>query len=316
MSSPATNSRSSESSKAPSIRLGTRGSRLAIWQSNWVKTELEKSGVNVELIRIKTEGDAQTGSLAQIGGQGLFTKRLQIALVKNQIDLAVHSLKDLPTEDHPDLLIAAVPVRENPADALISNHSETIESLPKGTVVGTGSVRRAAQLLHLRDDLVINDIRGNVDTRLKKLDDGEFDAIVLACAGLVRLGLANRISHEFSPEILMPAVGQGALGLETRIGDAHTIAVVEKLNDLDSYHRAMAERSMLRRLFAGCLAPVGASTTVHCGKLTLEGIVLSQDGREKVHAVESQPIDQSQSLGQLVADQLIANGADRFLKQA
>jgi hydroxymethylbilane synthase len=286
-----------------------------MWQSNWVKTELEKNGVNVELIRIKTEGDTQTGPLAQIGGQGLFTKRLQVALLENQIDLAIHSLKDLPTEDHPDLRIAAVPVRESTADALVSNASSSVQSLPPGAVIGTGSVRRAAQLLHLRDDLVVKDIRGNVDTRLKKLDDGEFDAIVLACAGLVRLGLADRISHQFSPDTLMPAVGQGALGLETRVADPQTIALVEPLSDLHSFHRAMAERWMLRALFAGCLAPVGANTFITDGDLTLEGIVLSRDGREKIQAVETRPLQESQVLGESVARQLIAQGADEFLKR-
>jgi len=166
------------------IRLGTRGSQLALWQSNWVKSELEQRGAVVELIKIKTEGDIKTGSLAQIGGQGVFTKRLQIALLENEIDLAVHSLKDLPTEDHPQLTIAAVPERENTSDAMVSNKFGDLDSIPRGATIGTGSVRRAAQLLHLRNDLKIEDIRGNVDTRLQKLDDGMYDAIVLASAGL------------------------------------------------------------------------------------------------------------------------------------
>ncbi len=297
------------------IRLGTRGSQLALWQSNWVKSELENLGVTVELIQIKTEGDIKTGSLAQIGGQGVFTKRLQVALLENEIDLAVHSLKDLPTEDHPDLTIAAVPPRENTADALVCNKHDDLDSIPPGSVIGTGSVRRAAQLLHLRNDLKIEDIRGNVDTRLKKLDDGKYDAIVLACAGLVRLGLKGRITHQFDPQQLMPAVGQGALGLETRADDRSTIAAVEQLSDQSSFHRAMAERSMLRTLFAGCLAPVGANTTVNEGQLTLEGIVLSVDGKEKVSAKMSLPISESKELGQAVAKELINKGADRFLSR-
>ena len=181
------------------IRLGTRGSQLALWQSNWCKSELEKLGFVVELKKIKTEGDIKTGSLAQIGGQGVFTKRLQIALLEDEIDLAVHSLKDLPTEDHPKLAIAAVPPRETTADALVSNKFGDLDSIPQGAKIGTGSVRRAAQLLHLRSDLEIEDIRGNVDTRLQKLDDGKYDAIVLASAGLVRLGLGNRITYQFEP---------------------------------------------------------------------------------------------------------------------
>ena len=193
------------------IRLGTRASKLAMWQSNWVKSELEKNSVTVELIQIKTEGDTATGPLAQIGGQGLFTKRLQIALLENEIDLAVHSLKDLPTEDHDDLTIAAIPQREDTADAFVSNKFSDVDSLPAGATVGTGSVRRAAQILHRRDDLKIEDIRGNVDTRLKKLDDGNYDAIILASAGLKRLGLGDRITQSFTPDVLMPAVGQLSL---------------------------------------------------------------------------------------------------------
>ena len=303
-------------SPTQTIRLGTRGSQLALWQSNWVKSELEQLGVEVELIKIKTEGDIKTGSLAQIGGQGVFTKRLQIALLENEIDLAVHSLKDLPTEDHPKLTIAAVPERENTSDALVSNNHGDLDSIPPGSKIGTGSVRRAAQLLHLRSDLEIEDIRGNVDTRLQKLDDGKYDAIVLASAGLVRLGLSDRITYQFEPHQLMPAVGQGALGLETRADDATTIEAVSQLSDPPSFHRAMAERSMLRTLFAGCLAPVGANTTAEQGELTLKGIVLSVDGKEKVSVSMTRPIAESRELGEAVAKELIAKGADKFLSQA
>ncbi len=296
------------------IRLGTRASKLAMWQSNWVKSELEKNGVTVELIQIRTEGDTATGPLAQIGGQGLFTKRLQIALLENEIDLAVHSLKDLPTEDHDDLTIAAIPQREDTADAFVSNKFSDVDSLPAGATVGTGSVRRAAQILHRRDDLKIEDIRGNVDTRLKKLDDGNYDAIILACAGLKRLGLSDRITQSFTPDVLMPAVGQGALGLEIRKNDPATKASIEKLNHLESYHRAMAERMMLKTLFAGCLAPVGANTWVESGVLTLEGIVLSKDGKDKVQFTACDDLAKSLLIGKQVAEQLIEKGASEFLK--
>jgi hydroxymethylbilane synthase len=285
-----------------------------MWQSNWVKRELEKNGCAVELIQIKTEGDIKTGSLAQIGGQGLFTKRLQVALLENEIDLAVHSLKDLPTEDHPKLNIAAVPPRENTADALVSNNFESLESISKNATIGTGSVRRAAQLLHLRDDLNIKDIRGNVDTRLRKLDDGEFDAIILACAGLNRLGFSDRISYSFTPDQLMPAIGQGALGLETRADDDRVVAIVSKLNDSFSFHRAMAERAMLRKLFAGCLSPVGASSSVSGNKLTLTGVVLSTDGKHRIEATETASLESSNELGISVAQKLIENGASEFLR--
>ncbi len=296
------------------IRLGTRGSQLALWQSNWVKSELEKTGVSVELIKIKTEGDIKTGSLAQIGGQGLFTKRLQVALLNDEIDLAVHSLKDLPTEDHPKLTIAAVPVRETVTDALLSNRFNNLEELPPQAVIGTGSVRRAAQILHLRPDLVIRDIRGNVDTRLKKLDEGEYDAIILASAGLIRLGFKDRISHTFSTSELVPAVGQGALGLETRRIDADTISQIKSLNDLPSFHRAMAERTMLRTLYAGCLSPVGALSKVEGDQLQLKGAVLSHDGKHKIECEEASALDQSNSLGKRLAEKLLDEGAAKHLQ--
>lgn len=301
---------------SPTIRLGTRGSKLAMWQSTWVKQALEGLGCCVELIQIKTEGDVATGSLSQIGGQGLFTKRLQIALQNEEVDLAVHSLKDLPTQDAEGLSIAAIPERETTADALVSNKYKSLQDLPSGAVVGTGSVRRAAQILHLRSDLKIADIRGNVDTRLRKLDDGEYDAIVLAAAGLTRLGWQDRITARFSPEELLPAVGQGALGLETRTDDAQTNAIVSQLNHAASFASAMAERHMLRALFAGCLAPVGAVTGVSDQTLTLTGVVLGTDGRTRIEASASSFLDEYAALGQRVAKELVDNGADVLLKSA
>ena len=300
------------------IRLGTRASKLALTQSNWVKAQLESLGNQVDLIEIKTEGDVRTGPLAQIGGQGLFTKRLQRALVDSEIDLAVHSLKDLPTEDHPELRTAAVPLRENTADALVGREGvNDIASLPPGAKVGTGSVRRAAQLLHLRPDLNICDIRGNVDTRLQKLESEGFDAIILACAGLNRMGLADRITYAFTEDELLPAVGQGALGLEVRSKDAKTIAAVEVLNHCDSFYRAMAERSMLRRLFAGCLAPVGAVSAVDAEskKLRLTGVVLSKDGKGRIECSCDGPAEEFNDLGIRVAESLISQGANKFLQQ-
>lgn len=298
----------------PQIRLGTRASQLALWQSHWVRQQLETFGVDVELIQIRTDGDDQSQPLAQIGGQGLFTKRLQVALLNHEIDLAVHSLKDLPTQDEPGLKIAAIPPRENSVDVLVSNRATSLDSLPAGAVVGTGSVRRSAQLLHLRNDLRIENIRGNVDTRLRKLDEGLFDAIVLAAAGLLRLGMKERIAYFFSPRELMPAVGQGALGLETRADDEATIRVVKQLNHLPSYFSAMAERAMLRKLFAGCLSPVGADSTVSGEELTLHGIVLSRDGRQKVTSSRTGNLTQAAGIGVAVAESLIENGADQFLR--
>lgn len=298
------------------IRLGTRGSKLAMWQSTWVKQALEDLGGSVELIQIKTEGDVATGSLSQIGGQGLFTKRLQIALQNKEVDLAVHSLKDLPTQDAEGLSICAIPQRETTADALVSNKYQSLQDLPPDAVVGTGSVRRAAQILHLRSDLRIADIRGNVDTRLRKLDDGDYDAIVLAAAGLTRLGWQDRITSYFSPDELLPAVGQGALGLETRTDDEQTNAIVSQLNHVESFAMAMAERHMLRALFAGCLAPVGAVTGVNDETLTLTGVVLATDGQSRIEASVSSSLDQYAALGQSVAKELVDNGADTLLKSA
>lgn len=297
------------------IRLGTRASQLALWQSNWVRTQLALLGCNVELIEIRTAGDDQTQPLSQIGGQGLFTKRLQIALLENEIDLAVHSLKDLPTDDHPQLCIAAIPLREIRNDALIASGVTELQQLSKGAKVGTGSVRRAAQLLALRPDLNIVDIRGNVDTRLKKLDAGDYDAIVLAGAGLTRLGWVERISFLFPTEQLLPAVGQGALGLETRADDWATRQWVGQLNHGASYFSALAERAMLRKLYAGCLSPVGADTTIERDQLTLTGVVLSRDGAVKVVANRSGELSAGVELGVEVAEALLAAGAGELLKR-
>ncbi len=296
------------------IRLGTRGSQLAMWQSNWVKSELEKLGHQVELIPIKTEGDIATGSLAQIGGQGLFTKRLQVALQNEEVDLAVHSLKDLPTEDADGLVIAAIPERETTSDAFISLGVQRFHDLPQGAVIGTGSVRRGAQILHLRSDLQIKDIRGNVDTRLKKLENAGYDAIILAAAGLTRLGWENRITQVFSEDQLLPAVGQGALGLEIRSDDQKTLAAVSALNHPASFHRAMSERIMLRTLFAGCLAPVGAKTKIESDRLTLTGTVLTQDGSKKIIVEKTLPPGEFERLGKTVAQGLFDSGAEAILR--
>lgn len=307
-------------SPSQTIRLGTRGSKLAMWQSTWVKTELEKHGCTVELIQIKTQGDVKTGPLAQIGGQGLFTKQLQVALMNETIDLAVHSLKDLPTEDAEGLSIAAIPERETTGDALcFPRHvmnSPNLDRLSEGAIVGTGSIRRAAQLLSIRPDLQVRDIRGNVDTRLKKLDSGEYDAIILASAGLTRLGLEDRISYSFDQSQMLPAVGQGALGLEIRENDELLVSVLSNLNHPKSFSAAMAERAMLRRLYAGCLAPVGTRCETAINTLTLTGVVLSVDGKERIEATCSSAYDGHEALGVHVAEELIKNGAGKLLAAA
>jgi hydroxymethylbilane synthase len=286
---------------------------LAVAQSRWVQHELELLGVEVELLVIRTEGDNNLGSLSKIGGQGLFTRQLQTSLRRRQIDLAVHSLKDLPTQNQPDLRIAAIPSRESRADVLVSSSGKCIADLPAQSVIGTGSVRRAALLRRLRPDLEFRDTRGNVDTRLAKLDAGEFDAIVLAAAGLNRLGLQRRITQSFDTGLIFPAIGQGALALEIRDDDTETASALALLNDWPSYVSAMAERAMLRALDAGCLSAVGADCTMHNGKLVLTGIVLSPDGQRWVSATGADEAHAHEALGQAVAQSLLDQGARALL---
>ncbi|WP_425614910.1 hydroxymethylbilane synthase [Anatilimnocola sp. NA78] len=297
------------------VRLGTRSSPLARWQAEWVAARLTALGVQVEMIHITTQGDVTTGPLGQIGGQGLFTKEIQRALLDNRIDLAVHSLKDLPTDPVPGLKIAAVPLREATADVLVGRFT-TLDDLPPGARIGTGSLRRRAQLLHQRPDLQLLEIRGNVDTRLRKLDAGDYDAIVLAQAGLSRLGLAARIAYIIPPQTMLPAVGQGALGLETRADDAKTIELLQPLNDEATHSAIIAERTLLNSLRAGCLAPVGAWARVTDRGLLLQATVLHPDGTKKLAAEGLAPPLQAEGLGREVAQQLIDQGATELITAA
>jgi hydroxymethylbilane synthase len=303
------------SSAQPRIRLGTRSSPLARWQAEWVAARLTALGIAVEMIHITTQGDVKTGPLGQIGGQGLFTKEIQRALLDHQIDLAVHSLKDLPTADVPGLTIAAVPRRESVNDVLVGPF-RMLDELPEGARIGTGSLRRRAQLLHARPDLKLLEIRGNVDTRLRKLDDGEYDAIVLAQAGLSRLGLAERISYVIPPQVMLPAVGQGALGLETRADDEATRQQLQPLNDEPTYQAVTAERTLLQSLRAGCLAPVGAWGRFEAGLLKLQATVLHPDGTQRLAAEASAPGEQASHLGSQVAENLLQQGAAALISAA
>jgi hydroxymethylbilane synthase len=296
--------------------LGTRGSALALWQAEWVRTQLVEQSICVELVRIQTAGDRTSGSIAAVGSQGLFTKEIQRALLEEQIDLAVHSLKDLPTEPVEGLRLAAVPEREEPLDALLSTVSEDFAGLPSGARVGTGSRRRRSQLLHRRRDLQILDIRGNVDTRLRKLDEGQFDAIVLAQAGLRRLGLQDRITQVLPADVMLPAVGQGALGLETRSDDKDSMKQVAPLDDPATHAAVLAERAMLAELRGGCLAPVGAWARVVGDRVRLEGVVLSADGEQRMAASGEGPPQDAPQLGRQVARDLVAQGADRLIAAA
>ncbi len=295
------------------LRLGTRASALARWQADWVAVRLKELGVEVELVLITTEGDVAAGPLGQVGGQGLFTKRIQQALLDNEIDVAVHSLKDLPTDAVAGLTIAAVPERESASDVLVTDAAADLVSLPRGARVGTGSMRRRAQLLHHRSDLQILDIRGNVDTRLRKLDEGQYDAIILAEAGLKRLGLQDRITQVLPHSLMLPAIGQGALGIEAREDDAQTLSILNQLDDASTRSSVLAERAMLATLRGGCLAPVGAWGRVQEGQVILDGVVLSGDGSQRLAATASGSPDAPQSVGNEVAQKLLDDGAQALI---
>lgn len=296
------------------IRLGTRQSQLARWQADWVASQLRALGAEVEMVPIITEGDVSTKPLGEVGGQGLFTKEIQRALLDNRCDLAVHSLKDLPTMPIDGLCLAAVPERESVGDALISRGGETFDQLKQGAVIGTGSTRRVSQLLCKRPDLQTRDIRGNLDTRLKKLDDGQYDAILLAVAGLKRLGWGERITEELSIDWMMPAVGQAALGLETRSDDKATRDFIGKLSHGPSMSSVLAERSLLQALRAGCLAPVAALARCHGSVLRLKARVLALDGSRSCSTSVEGPIDQAVELGLRAAELLTLAGGTELIR--
>ena len=306
------------------LRLGTRNSALARWQAQWVATQLTHRGHTVELIPMSTTGDVRAEPIETLGNVGLFTKEIQRALLDETVDLAVHSLKDLPTEPTDGLSLAAVPLRARVSDALVSNQFDAFQDLPPKARIGTGSLRRRAQLLHVRPDLQLLDIRGNVDTRLGKLDSGQYDAIVLAAAGLERLELSERISQILPHDLMLPAVGQGALGVETRTTDESTRAAVGGIDDLQSHWAILAERSLLAQLQGGCLAPVGAWARMnHGGDLVLQGVVLSRDGTQRIAAEGELAILDAESssaaavqFGQSVADDLLSQGAAELIHES
>ncbi|MEM9185367.1 MAG: hydroxymethylbilane synthase [Planctomycetota bacterium] len=298
-----------------SLRLGTRASKLARWQSDWVADRLRSLGHAVEIVEIQTSGDAQqVGPIGAIGATGVFTKEIQRALLDRRVDLAVHSLKDLPTAAIDGLRLAAVPPREGIRDALVSRCAGSLDSLPEGASVGTGSFRRKAQLLHRRPDFRVLDLRGNVDTRLRKLDEGQYDAILLAEAGLRRLGFADRITQAIPADVLLPAPGQGALGIECRADDDATAATLAALNDPPTRAVVDAERAALRHLEGGCLAALGAWARVESDRLRLSVVVLSEDGRQRLSEEETGASGEGASLGVVVADKLISRGARELLR--
>ena len=302
------------------IRIATRKSALALWQAHYLANRLRSlpAAPEVELVPIVTTGDSnQSDALRQFGGTGVFTREVQIAVLDQRADIAVHSLKDLPTQSADGLVLAAVPEREQRCDTLLLplnvDAVQTLDDIPEGAKIGTGSPRRQAQLLYLRPDLKLCEIRGNVDTRIRKLDEGQYDAIVLAEAGLRRLELAYRISLMLEPPAVYPAVSQGALGIECRAADAGTRALLQQITCATTLAEILAERSLLRTLRAGCHAPLGAWTQVEGDRLTLTGVLLSLDGTTRLEQTASGPADSADHIGVLVAEQLLSSGAEILL---
>ena len=289
------------------LLIGSRGSQLALWQARWVQGRLAALGLESRIEIIKTTGDRVTSvPLSSVGGKGLFTKEIEEALLARQVDLAVHSLKDLPTEIPAGLQITAIPEREDPRDAMIGRR---LAELGQGAKVGTSSLRRSAQLRRLRPDLQVESVRGNVDTRLRKLDEGQYEAIVLAAAGLQRLGWANRIAESLAPEVMCPAVGQGALAIETRAGEN----ACQALDYAATRAAVIAERALLRSLGGGCLTPIGAHARVDQDRLQLMAIVISTDGAQSVRDKAEGPANEAERIGQVLGEKLFQQGAARIL---
>jgi len=295
------------------VRIGTRGSALALWQTNHVASILrERFGYETDIIKIKTTGDKILDSpLAKIGSKGLFVKEIEIAMLENRIDIAVHSAKDVPTEQPEGLVIAAFLKREDPRDALISRDGKLLVDLPEGTVIGTSSLRRRAQLLHYRPDLKLVDVRGNVDTRLKKISQGQFDAIILARAGLKRMGHENDITEVIDTDIMLPAVGQGSIAVECRLDDDEMLEVLRAISDPETEAAVRAERALLRFLEGGCQVPIGAYGRIEDGILVLDGMIASLDGsrlyRSRVEGKPENAEDLGAALGRVLYD---AGGAE------
>jgi hydroxymethylbilane synthase len=298
------------------LRIGTRGSPLALWQARHVAERLRPlvAPRAVELVEIETAGDRiRDVALTQIGGDGVFTKEIQRALLNDTVDVAVHSLKDLPTTFVAGLTLAAVPERGPAGDAFVSRKHPRFDELPCGAVVGTSSLRRRSQALYRRPDLQLVNLRGNIETRLRKLDEQNLDAIILAEAGLQRLGLTRAITELLDPQWMLPAVGQGALGLECRTDDTATLGLLERLNHMPTRQAVLAERALLRGLGGGCLVPMGTSSCIEGEKLILRGAVLSAEGKQRIHAETNGPISEAEAIGQRLAEMLLESGARALL---
>jgi len=299
-------------------RIGTRGSILARWQAEFVRKQiLRVTGVDAEIVVIKTSGDKlQHASFAEIGGQGVFIKELQEALLNEEIDLAVHSVKDVPTDVPSRLCFPVICRRDDVRDCLVTaKPGQILTTLRKGARLGTSSLRRQAQIRHLRPDLDVRELRGNVDTRLRKVESGEYDAILLAKAGLDRLGQTARIAETLEPEILMPAVGQGAIGVQARLKDEEMGEAISKLDDFETRHSIVAERALLGALQGGCQVPLGAWARVERGELVLDAVICSPDGQKHIRQKGSAPPEQARDLGRQVAELLWNAGGSEILEQ-
>jgi hydroxymethylbilane synthase len=300
------------------LKIGTRGSQLALFQANWVKDQLLQAhpDLNVTLIKIKTTGDKiQDAPLAKIGGKGLFVKEIEEALIQKRIDLAVHSIKDVPTEFPEGLHLSVITKREDPRDVFISREGWTLKDLPPGAKIGTSSLRRQAQLLHFRNDLELIPLRGNLDTRLKKLKTMNLDGIVLALAGVRRLGLEERITEIIPVETSLPAIGQGALGIETRMISQEVEDQIRFLNDRDSAIAITAERAFLKKLEGGCQVPIAAYARSVGRTLYVDGLVGAIDGRKLIRDSVEGPIENAEPLGIELAEILLGKGAKDILDE-
>jgi hydroxymethylbilane synthase len=300
------------------LRIGTRGSQLALYQANWVKEKLVEThpDLNVMLIKIKTTGDKiQDAPLAKIGGKGLFVKEIEEALIHRRIDLAVHSIKDVPTEFPEGLHLSAITKREDPRDVFVSRDGKILRDLPQKAKIGTSSLRRQAQLLHFRNDLELLPLRGNLGTRLKKLKTMNIDGIVLALAGMKRLGLEERVTEIIPTEISLPAIGQGALGIETRQDDREVEGRIQFLNHKDSWIAVSAERAFLKKLEGGCQVPIAAYAQIFGTSLQVEGLVGTIDGKRLIRHHIAGPIEEAESLGIKLAEILLEKGAKEILDE-
>ena len=300
------------------VTIGSRGSPLALWQANWVKDLLlgHHSDLAVDIKIIKTSGDRiQDVPLAKIGGKGLFVKEIEEGLLKREVDFAVHSMKDMPIIFPVNLCIACVTKRENPFDALISRNNIKLDDLPKGAKIGTGSLRRMSQLLYYRPDLNLIPLRGNLETRLKKLETEGLDAIILAAAGLIRLGWKDCITEIIPPEILLPAMGQGAVGIETRKNDVDNQILLADMDDEQTHYALDAERALVSQLEGGCNVPIGSFATLYGDQITLRGLVASLDGKTMYKKELTDLKTNAVALGRRMGDELIEMGADRIMQE-